>query len=186
MNDEAKGYQELTSGPTQECPYCASIIAKKASKCPKCGEYIRRHMSIILGLGIFIIPVIFAWFTLRRGHSTVVRIVAFGWLVFCLYAVFGGTPKHQLFQQETSISVLSGKKPPTQETLITLDKFNSIKTGMSYREVTNILGKEGTLMSENSIAGISTAMYQWSNGFSNMNAIFQNDKLIQKAQFGLK
>lgn len=30
-------------------------------------------------------------------------------------------------------------------------------------------------------------MYQWGGGFgANMNAIFQNGKLVQKAQFGLK
>jgi hypothetical protein len=49
-------------------------------------------------------------------------------------------------------------------------------------------------MSRNNIDGvpgviesIDTVMYQWvnSNG-SNMNAMFQNDKLNQKAQFGLK
>jgi hypothetical protein len=31
-------------------------------------------------------------------------------------------------------------------------------------------------------------MYQWSNtsGFANMNAMFQNDALVTKAQFGLR
>ncbi len=65
---------------------------------------------------------------------------------------------------------------------------------MSYKKVVSIIGTDGEEMSKNKIDGIpkvmdsvETVMYQWvnSNG-SNMNAIFQNDKLIQKAQFGLK
>ncbi len=35
--------------------------------------------------------------------------------------------------------------------------------------------------------GIKTVMHQWMNSDgSNMNAMFQNDKLVQKAQFGLR
>ena len=49
------------------------------------------------------------------------------------------------------------------------------------------MGKEGTVMSESSIANIYTVMYSWqSNGIGNMNAIFQNGRMINKAQFGLK
>lgn len=33
-----------------------------------------------LGLGVVFLPVIFAWFTLRKGHSTVTRVVAFSWM----------------------------------------------------------------------------------------------------------
>lgn len=37
------------------------------------------------------------------------------------------------------------------------------------------------------MASIETVMYQWVNrNGSNMNAMFQNNKLVQKAQFGLK
>ena len=44
--------------------------------------------------------------------------------------------------------------------------------------------------SENDIAGIHTAMYMWEGsndaGFgANANAMFQNDALISKSQFGL-
>lgn len=39
-----------------------------------------RKVGILLGIGIFLLPIIFAWFTLRRGHSTLSRIVAFVWL----------------------------------------------------------------------------------------------------------
>ncbi len=58
---------------------------------------------------------------------------------------------------------------------------------MSYAQAIIVIGKKGELLSENEIAGFHTAMYSWSNwDGSNMNIMFQNDKLIQKAQFGLK
>lgn len=65
---------------------------------------------------------------------------------------------------------------------------------MSYSEAATLLGREGEEISRNRIAGIpnlmepiETVMFQWTNpGFSNMNAMFQNDRLISKAQFGLR
>jgi hypothetical protein len=77
---------------------------------------------------------------------------------------------------------------PTAETpSITLAKFNQLKTGMAYKEVVNILGTDGEIISESDIGGTKTVMYQWqSSGFGNMNAMFQNGKLISKSQFGLK
>ncbi len=40
----------------------------------------KRSVGVLLGIGIFFIPYIFAWFTLREGHSSVARWVAFIWL----------------------------------------------------------------------------------------------------------
>lgn len=38
----------------------------------------------LLWAGIFFIPYVFSWFTLRKGTPTWVRIVAFGWLLLLL------------------------------------------------------------------------------------------------------
>lgn len=58
---------------------------------------------------------------------------------------------------------------------------------MTYEEVVAILGKPGTEISSNELAGIKTVMYQWEAGFgANMNAMFQDGGLVQKAQFGLR
>ncbi|SFJ71288.1 DUF3862 domain-containing protein [Thermoflavimicrobium dichotomicum] len=70
---------------------------------------------------------------------------------------------------------------------VTMKKFKKIKNGMSYEEVVRIIGFEGTEMSSSEVAGIKTVMYSWQNeDGSNMNAMFQNNKLTSKAQFGLK
>ncbi len=44
-----------------------------------------RKVSILLGIGIFLMPYIFAWFTLREGYSKPARFISFGWLVFIVY-----------------------------------------------------------------------------------------------------
>lgn len=43
-----------------------------------------RSVGILLGIGIFLMPLIFVWFLLRSGHSTLSRVVGFTWLIFCL------------------------------------------------------------------------------------------------------
>jgi hypothetical protein len=72
----------------------------------------------------------------------------------------------------------------------TVDKagYQALKTGMTYKQVAQILGCEGEGVSENEIAGFHTIMYKWygKDGISNMNVMFQNGRLMQKSQFGLK
>ncbi|RZG88539.1 DUF4236 domain-containing protein [Acinetobacter sp. WCHAc060033] len=44
-----------------------------------------RKVSILLGIGILIMPYIFAWFTLRDGYSKLARFISFGWLFFLVF-----------------------------------------------------------------------------------------------------
>lgn len=76
---------------------------------------------------------------------------------------------------------------------VTRENFLKIKDGMSYAQVVEIIGKEGEVLSETYLAGTSTVMYGWkpSNADrqprgANMNVLFQNDKVVSKAQAGLK
>jgi len=81
----------------------------------------------------------------------------------------------------------SSNATPTPSTEITLAKYNRLTDGMSYSQVVAILGKNGVQIGSNNIAGFKTVMYQWDDGYlGNMNVTLQNDKLVSKAQFGLK
>ena len=42
---------------------------------------LKRRPGIALVIGIIFLPIIFAWFTLRRGYSRTTRYAAFLWLV---------------------------------------------------------------------------------------------------------
>ena len=46
---------------------------------------IERNVSILLGIGIFIMPYVFAWFTLRKGYSNAARFISFGWPLFLVF-----------------------------------------------------------------------------------------------------
>ncbi len=78
------------------------------------------------------------------------------------------------------------------EASISLEEFNKIQTGMTYKEVCDIVGGEGTLGSSVDV-GIGdeykTEIYQWTGDGSigaNANVTFQAGKVISKAQIGLK
>lgn len=67
------------------------------------------------------------------------------------------------------------------------EKFNQIKNGMTYDEVKEIIGVDGTNISESELGGIKTVMYQWTveNGIGNVTITFQDDKVINKTQIGV-
>lgn len=74
---------------------------------------------------------------------------------------------------------------------ITMDEFNKIQNGMTYDEVTKIIGDPGELNSETGKKGtdLYTAMYSYKGeGDIGANAIltFQGGKLTNKTQIGLK
>lgn len=49
-----------------------------------------RKVGFLLLVGIAFFPLLFAWFTLRNGHSKQARVISFGWLVLCVVMVFAG------------------------------------------------------------------------------------------------
>lgn len=77
---------------------------------------------------------------------------------------------------------------------ITKEAFGKLVTGMSYEEVTEIIGFEGELITESGSPGgtgldIHTVMYMYEGKGSlgaNANLMFQDNKLLTKAQVGLK
>lgn len=146
-----------------------------------------RKVGILLGIGILLLPIIFAWFTLRKGYSTVARIVSFVWLAVSL--VIASQLGNATPAPTSPGDPVASTQPqaPRVDDRITMTKYSQLQTGMSYNEVVAILGKPGTELSSNEIAGTKTIMYSWDAGFgASMNAMFQNDAMMQKAQMGLR
>jgi hypothetical protein len=82
----------------------------------------------------------------------------------------------------TSLSQPTFASPP----IVTREKYDQIHEGMTYRQVCDIIGSSGEEVSRSDMAGVTTVMYSWTNSnASNMNAMFQNNRLISKSQFGL-
>lgn len=199
-----------------KCSECGRDISQKASACPGCGapvipiapsvieeaqdattssSSVIGVVAVILGIASIVMPYFAAVFLIpaafvcgviafRRGQKTAGRagiILATLGLVWIVY----------VSQQITNIVrdpfapnlLTSSGAPP----VVALEEYNAIREGMSYQEVASIIGDPGQEMSRSDIAGYNTVMYSWSNkNGSNMNAMFQNDKLINKAQIGLR
>jgi hypothetical protein len=80
---------------------------------------------------------------------------------------------------------------PKNKPGISKTEFDQIQNGMSYEEVKNIIGSDGKVISERGQAGdqFYTIMYSWKSekGLgANARFMFQEGKLQNKSQFGLK
>jgi DNA-directed RNA polymerase subunit RPC12/RpoP len=149
----------------KNCEECGKEVSSKAKTCPNCG------------------------FVLKKKTSPIVKVIV-GLLGFFigLSLVNEGMTGRSSSKPEAGF-----KMPSIGKQIVVFDEYQKIQNGMTYKEVVAIIGAEGEELSRNKIDGVpgvmqsvETIMYQWvnSNG-SNMNAIFQNDRLFQKAQFGL-
>lgn len=80
------------------------------------------------------------------------------------------------------------------QNVVSLGQYNQIQSGMTYEQVQQIMGSPGTPTASNHMPSyggvtpdITDTSYMWQNADgSNMNAMFQNDSLIMKAQAGLR
>lgn len=70
---------------------------------------------------------------------------------------------------------------------MTLEKFNQIENGVSYEDVVNTIGCDGTLSTETSYGDSSMKIYYWyaKDGISNATFSFTDNKLSAKSQIGL-
>ncbi len=49
-----------------------------------------RKVSAPVAIAIFILPILFSWLTLRKGHTVLSRVLAFGWLATFIYSYQSG------------------------------------------------------------------------------------------------
>lgn len=141
------------------CKECGAEVSSKGV-CPKCGKD-------------------------QRNFFVKHKVITFLLVVIVLGVVIGVSGSenntNNSFQTSTTIEQKQEK--------LNLEKFNKIETGMTYAQVVEIIGEEGTVLSESEIANIKTTIYSWYGEGSigaNANITFQNGKVTAKAQFGLK
>jgi hypothetical protein len=78
---------------------------------------------------------------------------------------------------------------PETSCKVSMAQYTTLKTGMSYDEARGMLGCDGIELSSSEMPGFKTIMFMWTGAGglgANMNAMFQNDKLQMKSQFGLR
>ncbi len=102
--------------------------------------------------------------------------------VVAAVAILGFIAAHGLGGMNPAVSPTAGQG-------VSAEAFNRVQAGMSLEEVQQILGAPGAVISRTDMAGFTALMVQWNgsgNLGANMNAMFQNGRLISKAQFGLR
>ena len=66
----------------------------------------KERVGFLFGLGIFLLPYIFGWFTLKNGYSSRARFFAFSWMFFVIVANLGtkNTDNNHTSSSTTAVS----------------------------------------------------------------------------------
>lgn len=81
-----------------------------------------KKVSIPLGIGIALIPLIFSWFTLRRGYSSTARFISFGWLLLTIVMVMAPDKNSTAVDQARDSAPIN---QPFSETIEAMADFSS-------------------------------------------------------------
>ena len=192
------------------CAECGKEISDQAMACPSCGAPVRPTdkqpprpaapalgiAATGLGLGAVVMPYFAAVFFVPA--SLICGVIAYrrgqtGWgAAGVLLGLLGLAVVIYTSLQITSITIgqpgrISLPQPAfAPPPIVTKAEYDQIREGMTYEHVRSIIGAPGEELSRSDLAGFTTVMYSCAdaNG-SNMNAMFQNNRLVNKAQFGL-
>ena len=87
-------------------------------------------------------------------------------------------------------AITGGGNNDEPKSKVTIENFNKIETGMTYEQVCDIFGEEGTVASEVDIGDdqYKTTIYYWYDDteVANCNVTIQGGAVVAKAQVGLK
>ena len=101
-----------------------------------------------LCLGIFALPFVFSWLTLRNGYSTLARVVSFVWLAVYLLAASGSSnaPKVQSVEGSQATEVVPDKTPPESDVPKLEVSANQLGADYADNEVAADLKYKGKLV----------------------------------------
>ena len=124
-------------------------------------------------------------FTLQAAGLVFVAMFAYA----TVRAVVSDAPATASPKQETRQAAVPVAKPALEPCGATMQEFNRLQTGMTISDVNRIIGCPGTELSRAEFGDSSTVRFMWEGSGSwlgNMNATFQDGRLMAKAQMGLK
>jgi RNA polymerase subunit RPABC4/transcription elongation factor Spt4 len=163
------------------CRECGLYVSRSAKACPYCGIS-RPGNALSLTMVIVLVIVVGGIAAAVNSHTPQTPL-----------------PRETaaMVDQASSNQPLLSRPAPAQQSAsqvepprctATMSDFSSIKTDMTYRRVASIIGCEGEETTRSEVGDYQLVAYIWpGNSFaSNMSAVFQNGRLVSKAQIGLK
>lgn len=124
------------------CTGCGVQISNQAKACPKCGkpgpgDVSRRKVGVALGIGVFFLPMIFAWFLLRKGYSNLSRVLGFGWLVLgIIFASAGGHGAKKIDQAYAPGTSHVAEQATPAEVAEKLESYTASQIAKAYNDNT--------------------------------------------------
>ncbi len=95
-------------------------------------------------------------------------------------------PSSTPYVANTSNSPTSSS-PSSSKTGLTMEKYNQIKNGMTYKEVSDILGGEGTQQSSSGEGKYKVETYKWDGEqYQFISVVFMGEKVYSKVQANVK
>ena len=147
------------------CKNCGKIYPIQMSNCPECFTKNKKpYINLFVGICLALFVFLFT--------------------ILMVNIVINDNPNE--FIKDTPADIIAS------EGTISLEEFNKIEIGMTYEQVCNIIGGEGTLNSALDLEigdEYKTELYSWTGDGAigaNANITFQGGKVMSKAQFGLK
>lgn len=97
------------------------------------------------------------------------------------------TPLPTLGTTPTPAVTPTPSSAPSASDTLTKEKFAQLKTGMSYKQVVEIIGSEGEETSSSQVGRFKLSTYKWqAPKFQMIICSFNNDKMSSKTQANLK
>jgi RNA polymerase subunit RPABC4/transcription elongation factor Spt4 len=164
-----------------KCKECGREVSDKANNCPNCGCPVDDRQESWSDNIDMVTPTYNQYNQKpKKGHGCLIGVIIFFAVIAVSITV--GLNMNDNIQKE--VSGVSDKSE-----YITMDEYDQIETGMSYKKVVKIIGSDGELSSKVDSNGYVIEIYTWyGNGVagSNANVTFENGKVSGKAQVGLK
>ena len=128
---------------------------------------VTRKVGAALGIGIFLLPWLFAWFLLRKGYSAAARVISFGWMLIVVILVIAGgggssqstTANSTLAASSPKTSTRAASRPaaaereePEARTRLTASQKNAARSAKQYLKMTGF-SREGLIEQLSSSAG---------------------------------
>jgi len=168
-----------------DCPECGNAVSTEARACPSCGGKVPtarpaaavvsygegrpRSVSLLLIIGVLLVPYVFAWFLLGKGYSQRARVVGLGWMTLIVgLAITSGMSTRP---GSPAVAAAETAAPPKEE--IKADNPNAVAplvVGMSLKAAAR---SPDSLIIEHATANPSRTfvcvLYRAQNGFGGMN-----------------